>query len=47
MQQEGARITTSESVLFQLLGHKGHPLFKELSKLNKERHAIPNMLATL
>ena len=36
MRQEGARITTCESVLFELLGEAGTETFRQIAKLVKE-----------
>jgi len=36
MRQEGARITTSESILFELLGTSGTEAFRQISRLVKE-----------
>ena len=33
MQQSGAFITTTESMLFQLLGDAKHPQFREIQKI--------------
>jgi len=36
MRQEGARITTSESILFELLGISGTEIFRQISAIVKE-----------
>lgn len=45
LQAMGATLTTSESIMFQLLHTSTHPLFKQSSALLKEVNKLPNEFA--
>lgn len=42
METHGAILTTSESILFQLMGSAEFPKFREISGLVKAHNQIPN-----
>ena len=42
MEQAGAYLTTSESLVFMLCGSAGHPSFRTISSLIKEHNKVEN-----
>ena len=46
LQEAGATLTTSESVLFDLVRDSQHPTFKELSAILKDHNNNDNEFAT-
>ena len=46
MRQSGAFVTTSESILFELLGDSKHPKFKEVQALAKTSAPDSGLIAS-
>ena len=47
LKQAGCFITTSENVIYKLIGDKDHPKFNEIRPLIKERSAESGLVAKM